>query len=412
MRKDEGSMSNKLKDLNTFTTLLGNLLGTPVHYINYITKKSNYTSPRDEAEKFIYNHSKTFIKKLLLNNWSENKIYKISSLLHMEYTLCKVPNMDIAIIIGPYTTKPFNFNILDIFETQYEISESTRLSLQNYFAAMNPIDFSKIDAACDLMFFNFFGEIDYDKEVIIAENDIHGLFIQNSVFSSTEDNIGENIESMYTNENQYLQIITDGDIHSLRKLMVNINPNIKFKLRSNNTLRDMKNYGFTLNSLSRKAAERGFVHPFYINAASTELAIRIENAASENELFNIFKEIPSIYCNIVREKSLKQYSLLIRKAINYINLNLSSPLTLRSISSNIVVNPNYLSSKFNKEVHESIAYFINRRRIEESVKLMENTHLSITSISEQIGFNDVNYFSKVFKKLLGVSPSEYRKRKE
>lgn len=405
-------MSNKLKDLNTFTTLLGNLLGVPVNYINYITTESNFNPPKDDAEKFIYTHSKAFMRKLLSNNWSENKIYKISSLLHMEYTICKVPNMDIAIVIGPYTTKPFNFSFLDIFETQYEISESTMLSLQNYFAGVTVIDFSKIDAACDLLFFNLFGEMDYDKEVIIAENDIHGLFIHDSFTPLKTTNVGENVESMYTNENLYLQIITDGDIDGLSKLMGNLKSNMKFKLRSNNTLRDMKNYGFTLNSLSRKAAERGFVHPFYINEASTELAIRIENAASENELFTIFKEIPSVYCNIVREKSLKEYSLLIRKAINYINLNLNSNLTLSSIANNIVVNPNYLSSKFNKEVHESIASFINRRRIEESLKLMKNTSLSITAISEQVGFNDVNYFSKVFKKLLGISPSEYRKNKE
>lgn len=405
-------MSNKLKDLNTFTTLLGNLLGVPVNYINYITKESNFNPPQDGAEKFIYTHSKDFMKKLLSNNWSENKIYKISSLLHMEYTLCKVPNMDIAIVIGPYTTKPFNLSFLDIFETQYEISESTRLSLQNYFAGVTVIDFSKIDAACDLLFFNFFGEMDYDKEVIIAENDIQGLFIHDSFTPLKETNVGENIESMYTNENLYLQIITDGDLDGLSKLIGNLKSNMKFKLRSNNTLRDMKNYGFTLNSLSRKAAERGFVHPFYINEASTELAIRIENAASENELFTIFKEIPSVYCKIVREKSLKEYSLLIRKAINYINLNLNSNLTLSFIANNIVINPNYLSSKFNKEVHESIASFINRRRIEESLKLMKNASLSITAISEQVGFNDVNYFSKIFKKLLGVSPSEYRKNKD
>lgn len=404
-------MSNKLKDLNTLTTLLGNLLGVPVNYINYITKESNFKPVKDEAEKFIHTYSKAFIKKLISSKWSENKIYKISSLLHMEYTLCKVPNMDIAIVIGPYITKLFNFSVLDILEAQYEICENTKLALQNYFAAMTVTDFSKIDAACDLLFFNFFGEIDYDKEVIIAENDIQGLLVDASFTPLRENHVSENIESMYTNENLYLQIITAGDIDGLSKLMSNLKSNLKFKLRSNNTLRDMKNYGLTLNSLSRKAAERGFVHPFYLDEASTELAIRIENAASENELFFIFKEIPVIYCNIVKEKSLTEYSLLIRKVINYINLNLNSNLTLSSIASNIVVNPNYLSSKFNREVHESIASFINRRRIDESIKLIENTNLSITSISEQTGFNDVNYFSKVFKKLMGTSPSEYRKKK-
>lgn len=402
-------MGNKLKDLNTLTTLLGNLLGVPVNYINYITKESNFKPLKDEAEKFIHTYSKAFMKKLLSNKWSENKIYKISSLLHMEYTLCKVPNMDIAIVIGPYITKLFDFSVIDILESQYEIPDNTKVALQNYFAAMTVTDFSKIDAACDLLFFNFFGEIDYDKEVIIAKDDIQGLLVDNYFTPLRESHVSKNIESMYNNENLYLQIITEGDIDSLGKLMGNINSKLKFKLRSNNTLRDMKNYGLTLNSLSRKAAERGFVHPFYLDEASTELAIRIENAASENELFFIFKKIPVVYCTIVKERSLKEYSLLIRKAINYINLNLNSNLTLSSIANNIVVNPNYLSFKFNKEVHESIASFINRRRIEESIKLIENTTLSITSISEQTGFNDANYFSKIFKKIMGTSPSEYRR---
>lgn len=403
-------MVNKLNNLNTLLTLLGNLLGVPVNYIDHITKESNFSSTKCDAEKFIYTHSKDFINKLLLKPCSENKVYRISSLLHMEYALCKIPNMNIAIVIGPYITKPFNFSVLDILESQYEICESTKIALQNYFASLPVIDFSKIDAACDLLFFNFFHEIDYDKEVIIAENDIQGLLVYESFNSIKKPHLAENIESMYTNENLYLQVITNGDIDTMNQLMSNIKSNLKLKLRSNNTLRDMKNYGFTLNSLSRKAAERGAVHPFYINEVSTELAIKIENAASENELFSIFKEIPFIYCNIVREKSLKEYSLLIRKTINYINLNLTSNLTLSSISDKIVVNPNYLSSKFNREVHESIASFINRRRIDESIKLIENTAISIASIAEQTGFNDVNYFSKVFKKFMGVSPSEYRKK--
>lgn len=402
-------MNNKLTDINTLTTLLGDLLGIPVYYYDYKNQESNFNPLTGEAEKFINSHFKTFIKKLLINKWSENKIYKISSFLYLEYSICKVPDMDVAIIIGPYITKPFNFSVLDILQAQYEISTNTRTSLQLYLTSMPVIDFTKVDAACDLLFFNLFGEIDYDKEVLITENDIQGLYMDNAFTHSTKSGVAENIESIYTNENLYLEIITNGDIDTLEKLMKKaLNSKPKLKLRSSNTLRELKNYGFTLNSLSRKAAERGFVHPYYINEASTELAIRIETSASVKELISVLHDIPLVYCNIVKEKSLKEYSLLIRKTINYINLNLNSNLTLNSIANKIAVNPNYLSSKFNKEVHEPMASYINKRRIEESLLFIENTTLSVASISEQVGFNDVNYFSKVFKKHTGTSPSEYR----
>jgi two-component system response regulator YesN len=58
----------------------------------------------------------------------------------------------------------------------------------------------------------------------------------------------------------------------------------------------------------------------------------------------------------------------------------------------------------NKNFHE----FINNERIEEAKKLLKNTNYPISTIAYDLGFNDSNYFSVVFKKFTGKTPKEYR----
>ena len=59
----------------------------------------------------------------------------------------------------------------------------------------------------------------------------------------------------------------------------------------------------------------------------------------------------------------------------------------------------------------NITEFINQKRIEEAKLYLKRGNISITDIAFMVGFNDLNYFSKVFKKLTSVTPSQYAKRR-
>ena len=104
------------------------------------------------------------------------------------------------------------------------------------------------------------------------------------------------------------------------------------------------------------------------------------------------------YCEAVRNYSLKDYSYLIRKAIEYIRFHLEQELNLDTISEAIHSSTYELSRKFKKETGQSLTDYINKLRIKEALYMMENHNLSITDIAYMTGFNDVNYFTKVFKK--------------
>ena len=73
------------------------------------------------------------------------------------------------------------------------------------------------------------------------------------------------------------------------------------------------------------------------------------------------------------------------------------------------VNPNYLSTIFKKELEITLTEFINQQRIHIAVKLLNTTDLQIQDVAWNVGMNDVNYFTKLFKKAVGVTPSCYKK---
>ena len=72
------------------------------------------------------------------------------------------------------------------------------------------------------------------------------------------------------------------------------------------------------------------------------------------------------------------------------------------------VSPNYFSTLFHKTVGESFREHLCRVRIEESKRLLLSTDISLNQIGLAVGFSDQSYYSKVFKRITGLTPGEYR----
>ena len=72
----------------------------------------------------------------------------------------------------------------------------------------------------------------------------------------------------------------------------------------------------------------------------------------------------------------------------------------------------YLSRLFKEEKGITFINFLTDRRLEKSRELLNDTNLSIKEITASIGYNDQNYFSRLFKNKYGVSPTEYRSEKK
>lgn len=99
---------------------------------------------------------------------------------------------------------------------------------------------------------------------------------------------------------------------------------------------------------------------------------------------------------------------LIAETVQYIHTHLSEPLPLETLSEQLHVSPSHLSRTFKKVYQESLTEYINKTRIEQAKKYLENTDRMTYEIAELIGYKDATYFSSIFKKYTGFSPTEYR----
>ncbi|WP_027092417.1 response regulator [Cohnella thermotolerans] len=101
---------------------------------------------------------------------------------------------------------------------------------------------------------------------------------------------------------------------------------------------------------------------------------------------------------------------LIEAARRYIDDNYMSDLNLTEIAERFNYNPSYFSEMFKSKVGKTFIQYVTEVRMAQAIRLLEGTQLSLWDISELTGFSNASYFSSKFKRMYGVSPSDYRLR--
>lgn len=94
---------------------------------------------------------------------------------------------------------------------------------------------------------------------------------------------------------------------------------------------------------------------------------------------------------------------------DYINKNYSTKISLSFLAEKFSLSKYYLCKLFKKSIGFTFSDFLNNVRITEAKKMLETTDLKVAEIASKTGYNDIAYFSRVFKKNMGISPLKYRK---
>lgn len=101
---------------------------------------------------------------------------------------------------------------------------------------------------------------------------------------------------------------------------------------------------------------------------------------------------------------------LIRAAREYILLHLDGPITTQDISGAVGMNRTYLCRRFQEEAGMTVNHYIAAVKMDEARRLLEVTKKTSAEIAEVLGYSSQSYFQSVFKKAVGVTPGEYRRR--
>lgn len=344
------------------------------------------------------------------SNPKEKTLYCMTDIFDVHYAIFPIVYSELEnieyLIFGPYLTDPINSFKINQAITANNLSNSMVYPLKTHYCSLPIVDNTKIISSINVLAeYIYHSTTDYTIEFVSESGnsiDVTLDFMPYPELSLTM----KILEKRYVWENQLMECISKGNrreaINMLKEMPSKMEP------RHNDLLRDAKNACIILNTLFRKAAENGVVHPVYLDDISKRFAIKIELTTSLKQTKDLILEMVRKYCILVENQSLKDYSPQIRKAINYINLNLGEPLSLKYIAEELSVNPSYLSNLFKKEVETTITEYINKSRVKMALKLLNSSDMQVQNISWYVGINDVNYFTKVFKKVIGMTPSEYR----
>lgn len=104
------------------------------------------------------------------------------------------------------------------------------------------------------------------------------------------------------------------------------------------------------------------------------------------------------------------YQIYVEQAIDYIQRNFRSNIKINDLASYIGIDRSYLSGIFKKVTDLSPQEYLLRYRVEQSENLLKTTDYKVGDIAEQVGYYDQLAFSKMFKRLTGLSPTEYREK--
>ncbi|RYY56825.1 MAG: AraC family transcriptional regulator [Chitinophagaceae bacterium] len=198
--------------------------------------------------------------------------------------------------------------------------------------------------------------------------------------------------SLFGNYRKIIRVAAcDTDISNFRKLL-SINPKRGINLPNNNPKTYEKNlYYRSYQDMNKRVNMATFLET---QGIMLQLLSRFLDAQA----------IDNADTNLIPSKILE--------AISYVQLNLKENLSVELLAKNANLHPDYFSRLFFQSTGDRPISFIHEKRIERAQYLIATTNLSQNEIAEETGFDNLPYFSKVFKKITSLTPGEYKKKNQ
>ena len=342
--------------------------------------------------------------------WAEKGIlYYVTDYFDTEYCIMPIPEEEGAygdfIIMGPYRDMALTELQLSELMEQKNIPVDYANELKEYYHAVPSIlNIDQWREVCATLYRTL-----YRAKVVQVRYVVHNSLEKEFHQEIYKDELSfKIIEERYAAEGEIMKAVSNGNMEEALKNLAVLG---KFRLadRYKDPIRNIRNLLITLNTLLRKAAEMGGVHPAHIDALSSQMAKRIETISSNQESARFRTEMLRKYCLLVRNYSLRGCSPVVQKVVNHINLNLTEDLSLKRLAVEYSVNASYLSALFKKDMGVTLTDYISQQRVRKAITLINSSDMQIQDIASESGIYDVNYFRKLFKKITGKTPTEYVK---
>ncbi|OQY34068.1 MAG: hypothetical protein B6241_06185 [Spirochaetaceae bacterium 4572_59] len=210
-------------------------------------------------------------------------------------------------------------------------------------------------------------------------------------------------------ERELLHLIQVGDSQNARRILNEILGVIFFSSGGNFDV--IKARVLELLVLLSRAAVEGGADSAQIFGMNFNYLKEINNYNSIEGIAGWLSRVIVRFADLVFDLRDVKHADAIFQAIQYINKNYAEKVSLDEVAGAVYLSPAYFSKIFKEEMKCNFNTYLNRNRIEKSKNLLLNSKFSLVEIAGMVGYEDQSYFTKVFKKIAGLSPGKYREKR-
>ncbi|MGJ9383565.1 helix-turn-helix domain-containing protein [Salipaludibacillus sp. CF4.18] len=339
-------------------------------------------------------------------DWGINQLYTYANEWGLHY-LCNTFRTDqtYAVIIGPFMELTPNIFSLS---REYKLANNDSEYLKNLCHKIQVLSIEKVNSYSRILqeFEKLIGG-EFTPINIAPDKNIHRNSIEGN--SQLDHDSNEFINMRYKIENDLLHAVEQGDKSKALDLLHSNEMLFSFTERLPNApLRRIKNLAIILNTLLRSAVRKSNVPTIFIHRVSEKFAFKIEETSQLSKLQELHHNMIEEYSDLVTSSSHSNYSRITKSVIEYIVSYYDKKIDKNKLSELCFTHPSHLSRKFKQETNMTITAYQQKIRLNRAKHLLKHEPIPIEEIAWIIGYEDSSYFTRVFKKETGYTPSQFK----
>ncbi len=229
------------------------------------------------------------------------------------------------------------------------------------------------------------------------------------VFGNIENVSSEPTHNTYDIERRVADIVSDGNTDALKEWVLSA-PAVRGGVLASEQLRQVKNTFIVTATVVSRAAVRGGMTVEDAFSLSDDFIRKCELLSFPDAVINLqYRMVLEFTERVGRLKIGSGMTRFTSDVANYVRHHISEKITADEIANALYMSRPYLSARFIRETGISVTEYVLREKTEEAKKLLEYTDRPILAVGEYLGFSSQSHFTRVFKKMTGLSPGEYRK---
>lgn len=306
-------------------------------------------------------------------------------------------------VLGPFFMDDYSTQTIENRLRQLNLSLTLRNPAISFLQTLPIISLSRVMEYAIMLHFVV-------TEQAITPSDLNYYEDVRSASDKAEPETPVDNHGTYEAEQEMLRMVREGDIEHFKQHM----EKMAFigsagKLSNGESGRQMKNMVLVCITLFSRAAIEGGLMPETALTLTDYYFQSVEACNSIAELTKISHSMQEDFVQRVhKNRQNLNFSKPVRSCCDYVELHLEESITLKEIANSLGYAEYYLSKKFKAETGIFLKDFIRDRRIERAKFLLKNTSLTMQEISARLQFSSQSYFTEVFRKATGITPTEYR----